>query len=310
MSVFDARDMDFAITSHALSKRYPNGVLAVDAVQLHVPCGQVYGLLGPNGAGKTTTLRMLVGLIRPSSGGAMVAGHEAGSRESRRRVGALLDRFGFYPYLSGRNNLRVVALYCGLGNHRIELALEEVGMARDADRRYGSYSRGMQQRIALAAVLMREPAVVILDEPTTGLDPQGIHDMRTLIREMARSGRTVLLSSHNLSEVEHTCHTVGVINQGRLVVEGPVSQLRGARSLVVRAAPIESAAQVLVAIAGADRVSRHEDYFVMMLDGVPVRDISHALAASGVDILELRQQERSLEDVFFELTSPSEARSA
>jgi ABC-2 type transport system ATP-binding protein len=310
MSVFDARDMDFAITSHALSKRYPNGVLAVDAVQLHVPCGQVYGLLGPNGAGKTTTLRMLVGLIRPSSGGAMVAGYEAGSRESRRRVGALLDRFGFYPYLSGRNNLRVVALYCGLGNHRVELALEEVGMARDADRRYGTYSRGMQQRIALAAVLMREPAVVILDEPTTGLDPQGIHDMRTLIREMARSGRTVLLSSHHLSEVEQTCHTVGVINQGRLVVEGPVSQLRGARSLIVRAAPIESAAQVLVAIAGADRVSRREDYFVMMLDGVPVRDISHALAASGVDILELRQQERSLEDVFFELTSPPEARSA
>jgi ABC-2 type transport system ATP-binding protein len=310
MSVFDARDMDFAITSHALSKRYANGVLAVDSIELHVPRGQVYGLLGPNGAGKTTTLRMLVGLIRPTGGGAIVAGHDAGSSESRRQVGALLDRFGFYPYLSGRNNLRVVARYCGLGDSRIELALEEVGMARDANRRYGTYSRGMQQRIALAAVLMREPAVVILDEPTNGLDPQGILDMRMLVREMAQSGRTVLLSSHHLSEVEQVCQTVGVINQGRLVVEGPVSELRGARSLIVKAAPIEPAAQVLVAIAGADRVIRREDYLVMTLDGVPVREISHALAASGVDILELRQQERSLEDVFFELTSQGEALSA
>jgi ABC-2 type transport system ATP-binding protein len=249
-------------------------------------------------------------LIRPTGGGAIVAGHDAGSSESRRQVGALLDRFGFYPYLSGRNNLRVVARYCGLGDSRIELALEEVGMARDANRRYGTYSRGMQQRIALAAVLMREPAVVILDEPTNGLDPQGILDMRMLVREMAQSGRTVLLSSHHLSEVEQVCQTVGVINQGRLVVEGPVSELRGARSLIVKAAPIEPAAQVLVAIAGADRVIRREDYLVMTLDGVPVREISHALAASGVDILELRQQERSLEDVFFELTSQGEALSA
>ncbi|HEV3101496.1 MAG TPA: ATP-binding cassette domain-containing protein, partial [Candidatus Dormibacteraeota bacterium] len=118
--------MELTITSHALSKRYANGVLAVDSIELHVPRGQVYGLLGPNGAGKTTTLRMLVGLIRPTGGGAIVAGHDAGSSESRRQVGALLDRFGFYPYLSGRNNLRVVARYCGLGDSRIELALEEV----------------------------------------------------------------------------------------------------------------------------------------------------------------------------------------
>jgi len=302
--------MDLAITSHALSKRYPNGVLAVDAVQLRVPSGQVYGLLGPNGAGKTTTLRMLVGLIRPTGGGAIIAGHDAGSSESRRLVGALLDRFGFYPYLSGRNNLRVVARYCGLGEHRIELALEQVGMTRDAGRRYGTYSRGMQQRIALAAVLMREPAVVILDEPTNGLDPQGILDMRTVVREMARNGRTVLLSSHHLSEVEQVCQTVGVINRGRLVVEGPVSELRGARSLIVRAAPIEPAARVLAAIAGPHGVIRRDDSLVMTLDGVPVPDISRALISSGVDILELRQQERSLEDVFFELTSPAEARSA
>src|SRR5690348_10171302 len=119
-------DMDLRVTARALSKRYANGVLAVDSVDLHVPRGQVYGLLGPNGAGKTTTLRMLVGLIRPTAGGAIVAGHDAGSSESRRQVGALLDRFGLYPYLSGRDNLRVVARYCGLGDSRLELALEEV----------------------------------------------------------------------------------------------------------------------------------------------------------------------------------------
>jgi len=303
-------DMDLCVTARALSKRYDNGVLAVDSVDLHVPRGQVYGLLGPNGAGKTTTLRMLVGLIRPTAGDATVAGHDAGSGESRRHVGALLDRFGLYPYLSGRDNLRVVARYCGLENRRIELALGEVGMTRDANRKYGTYSRGMQQRIALAAVLMREPAIVILDEPTSGLDPQGILDMRTLVQEMSRSGRTVLLSSHHLSEVEQVCQTVGVINRGRLVVEGPVSELKGAGALIVKAVPIEPAAHVLRAIAGAGRVICREDYLVMTLDGVPVRDISRALISSGVDILELRQQERSLENVFFELTSRVEARTA
>jgi ABC-2 type transport system ATP-binding protein len=308
--VFDAHEMDCAITSNGLTKRYSNGVLAVDSVDLHVPRAQVYGLLGPNGAGKTTTLRMLVGLVRPTSGGAMVGGHPAGSRESRRQVGALLERFGFYPYLSGRDNLRVVARYSGFSDRQVELALEEVQMTTHASRSFGAYSHGMQQRIALAAVLLREPAVVILDEPTNGLDPQGILDLRMLVRDMTRSGRTVLLSSHHLAEVEQMCQTVGVISHGRLVVEGPVSELRGARSLVIKAAPLEPAVQVLDALVGAGKVSRREDYLVMTLDGVPVRDISHALATSGVDILELRQQERSLEEVFLELTSGAEARSA
>jgi ABC-2 type transport system ATP-binding protein len=301
---------DFVIQSDGLSKRYPNGVLAVDNVALRVPRGHVYGLLGPNGAGKTTTLRMLVGLIRPTAGGAMVAGHPAGSGESRRRVGALLERFGFYPYLSGRGNLRVVARYCDLSDQRVELALDEVQMTPHANRRFGTYSLGMQQRIALAAVLLREPEVVILDEPTNGLDPQGILDIRMLVRDMVRSGRTVLLSSHHLTEVEQMCETVGVISHGRLVVEGSVSELRGGRSLIVKAAPIEPAARVLAALVGAARVSRREDYLVMTGNGIPVRDVSRALAASGVDILELRQQERSLEEVFLELTSGAEARSA
>jgi ABC-type multidrug transport system ATPase subunit len=231
--VFDGPRLssDFVITTEALSKRFSNRVLAVDSLNLHVPRGHVYGLLGSNGAGKTTTLRMLVGLIRPSSGRALVAGQPAGTEAGRNRVGALLERFGFYPYLSGRDNLRVVARYCGLDDARVQAALEEVDMIAGSRRRFGTYSQGMQQRIALAAVLMREPEVIVLDEPTNGLDPQGILEVRMLVREIARGGRTVLLSSHHLAEVELACDTVGVIRRGRLVAEGPVGELRGGRSL-------------------------------------------------------------------------------
>jgi ABC-2 type transport system ATP-binding protein len=228
----DARlSSDFVIATEALSKRFSNGILGVDSLELHVPRGHVYGLLGSNGAGKTTTLRMLVGLIRPSSGLALVAGHAAGSEASRKSVGALLERFGFYPYLSGRDNLRVVARYCDLDEKRIDVALEEVDMVADSRRRFGTYSHGMQQRIALAAALMREPEVIILDEPTNGLDPEGILEVRMLVREIARGGRTVLLSSHHLTEVELACDTIGVIRRGRLLAEGPVGELRGGRSL-------------------------------------------------------------------------------
>jgi ABC-2 type transport system ATP-binding protein len=300
---------DFAITSQGLSKRYPNGVLAVDAVDLHVPRGQVYGLLGSNGAGKTTTLRMLVGLIRPTGGSALVAGQAAGCRESRRRTGALLERFGFHPYLSGRDNLRVVARYCGLADRRVQLALEEVGMVAAADRRLATYSLGMQQRIALAAVLMREPEVILLDEPTNGLDAQGILDVRNLVREIARGGRTVVLSSHHLTEVEQTCDVVGVISRGRLIVERPVTELRGGTSLVIKADPIEVAGRVLKGLLGAEDVSRRDGYLVVNANAVPLRTISRALVTAGADILELREEARSLEEVFFELTG-ADARSA
>ena len=218
---------DFVITCDGLSKRFSNGFLAVDTLHMHVPRGKVYGLLGPNGAGKTTTLRMLTGLIQPTVGTAVVAGYAAGTSASRRRCGALLERFGLYPYLSGRDNLRVVARYCGLSDRRIAPALDEVQMVGAAGRRFGTYSLGMQQRIALAAVLMREPEVILLDEPTNGLDPHGIRDFRMLIRAIAATGRTVLVSSHHLTEVEQMCDMVGVISRGRMVAEGSVKELRG-----------------------------------------------------------------------------------
>jgi ABC-2 type transport system ATP-binding protein len=240
-----------AIRCEGLSKRYANGVLGVDSLQLEVPRGTVFGLLGANGAGKTTTLRLLVGLIRPTAGSAWVAGHAARTSASRRRTGALLERFGLYPYLSGRSNLRVIARYCGLSDRRVEAALEEVRMIPVADRRFGTYSLGMQQRIALAAVLMREPEVILLDEPTNGLDPQGIVEFRALVRTVAATGRTVLMSSHHLSEVEQMCDLVAVISGGRVVTD-----------------------------------------------------------EAGLDVMQLRRQARSLEDVFFELTSAAEARSA
>jgi ABC-2 type transport system ATP-binding protein len=222
-----------AVQTTALSKRYGNGVLAVDRLELRVRRGEVYGFLGPNGAGKTTTLKMLLGLIRPTSGQATVMGLPPGDPAGLARVGALVESPSFYPYLSGRDNLRVVAHSCGLSKARVEAALEEVdlgGRARDA---FQTYSLGMKQRLGVAAALVKEPDLLILDEPTNGLDPQGMVEMRHLIRELGRGERTVLLSSHLLNEVEQICDRVGVIVNGRLVAEGTVEEVRGRAAAVL-----------------------------------------------------------------------------
>src|SRR5262249_49883828 len=179
--------------------------------------GEVYGFLGPNGAGKTTTLRMLVGLIKPTSGTATVAGHEPGEPAGLARTGSLVESPGFYPFLSGRENLRVVADLADIPHRRVEEVLEVVELANRAHRKFGTYSTGMKQRLAVAAALLKDPELLILDEPTNGLDPQGMAEMRKLIKDIGQGDRTVLLSSHLLGEVEQICDRVGVISNGRLV---------------------------------------------------------------------------------------------
>ena len=187
---------------------------AVDRLTLRVRRGEVYGFLGPNGAGKTTTLRMLVGLVRPTSGTTTVLGKRPGSPEGLAHIGALIEAPGFYPFLSARDNLRVMAMHAGVGVGRIAAVLDEVGLDDRADDRFDTYSQGMKQRLGVASALLKDPDVLILDEPTSGLDPKGMAEMRVFIQGLGRGGRTVLLSSHLMPEVEQVCGRVGVIHRG------------------------------------------------------------------------------------------------
>src|SRR5256712_3500395 len=246
-----------AVETRGLTKRYSTGVLAVVDLNLQVRTGEVYGFLGPNGAGKTTTLRMLSGLLRPTSGTATVAGGSPGSPGSLARMGAMVETPAFYPYLSGRDNLRVVARYAGVPRSRIEPVLRQVDLTDRARHKFRTYSTGMKQRLGVAAALLKGPDLLILDEPTSGLDPQGTIEMRALIKELKQGGRTVLLSSHLLNEVELTCDRVGVIAKGKLVAEGTVDELRarsGGRPLPAPPTPPGPAPPRV----GSPPASRHE----------------------------------------------------
>jgi ABC-2 type transport system ATP-binding protein len=289
------------VVTDGLTKRYGDR-LAVDTVSLTVERGEVYGFLGPNGAGKTTTLRMLVGLARPTGGRARVLGHPPGAPAALARIGALVEGPGFYPYLSGRANLRVLARYAGLDDVAVEAALEQVDLTGRADDRFRTYSLGMKQRLGVAAALLGQPDLLILDEPTNGLDPAGMADMRELIRAVAHQGQTVLLSSHLLTEVEQVCDRVGVILAGRLLVESTVADLRGQASVVIRADPLPTAHQVAAREVGADRVSAADG--VLRLSTAPERTaaVVRELVRAGVSVFEVRPLERTLEEAFFEMT--------
>jgi ABC-2 type transport system ATP-binding protein len=290
------------IETHGLTKRYRSGVLAVDGLDMQVSRGEVYGFLGPNGAGKTTTLRMLVGLIRPTSGWAHVASHAPGDPAGLARIGCLVESAGLYPYLSGRENLKVVADLAGVPHARIGPVLDEVDLRASAHRRFGTYSTGMKQRLGVAAALLKAPELLILDEPTNGLDPQGMAEMRRLIRDLGRGERTVLLSSHLLGEVEQTCDRVGVISAGRLVTQSSVAELRGERGLLVRAEPVDGARLVLAGAFGDGSVSRVDSTLRVAIEPTRSAEVSARLAAAGIAVSELRPVERSLEEVFFQLT--------
>ena len=297
-------DTTAVVETQGLTKRYGSKILAVDELDLSVKRGQVYGFLGPNGAGKTTTLRMLLGLIKPSSGSASVLGGEPGTPEGLANVGALVESPAFYPYLSGRSNLKVVARLSGVEDvkGRVERVLEEVDLTDRASDKYKKYSLGMKQRLGVAAALLKDPELLILDEPTNGLDPKGMTEMRELIRSVGRGERTVLLSSHLMNEVEQVCGRVGVISEGKLVAEGAVDELRGKSGLVLKAEPVEEAAEVARSIEEVEEVEVKGDAIHIAADPEDSSEIGQKLYASGVRVSELRTEQRSLEDVFLELT--------
>jgi ABC-2 type transport system ATP-binding protein len=291
------------IETRALTKRYGDAIVAVDALELRVRSGEVYGFLGPNGAGKTTTLRMLLGLARPTSGDAKVLGAAPGSPSALARIGAMVEAPGLYPYLSGRDNLRVLAGHAGAAPERVDAVLAEVGLADRAGDRTRTYSMGMKQRLGVAAALLKDPELLILDEPTNGLDPAGMAEMRTFIRSLAQGGRTVVLSSHLMGEVEQVCDRVCVIRKGTLVAEGTVEQLRGRATLRVRAEPLGEAALLAAGLPEVIEVTTNGAVLELSADVATAAAINRALVTAGIEVSEISQRRASLEDVFLELTT-------
>ncbi len=300
------------VRARGLVKRYKE-ILAVDHIDLNVHAGDVYGFLGPNGAGKTTTLRMALGLIMPTEGTVELFGRDP-LREGARAlegVAGFVEAPRFYPYLSARKNLELLAALDGGGaRERIAEVLETVDLSPRAEHRVGGYSHGMRQRLGIAAALLRRPRLLILDEPATGLDPAGMRDMRALIRRLADQGITVLLSSHQLPEVQELCDRVAIVDRGRVVYEGALADLRrqGGAGYRLRTTDDARALSLLRAQPGVEHVSdAHlpEHGLSFQAQEPDVGALSIALGAAGVGILALTPELATLEDLFFRLTEGS-----
>jgi ABC-2 type transport system ATP-binding protein len=293
-----------AVEARGVVKQFSAEVVALDGLDLRIGTGEIYGLLGPNGAGKTTTLRMLLGLVRPTAGEIRVLGRSPGDPVMLRQTGAMGET-AFYPFLSGRDNLRTVARRCRVGDGRVDEVLGLAGLTARAGDAVGGYSYGMRQRLGVAAAILKDPRLLILDEPSNGLDPAGQADMRALIAELGGGGRTIVLSSHDMDEVEELCDRVGIIGGGRLLAEGTPGQLRGATRLLVRADPEERAVAVASGLDWVDDVAVTDGALALALAEVtPARAaaITRELVGAGLAVSEVREDRRPLREVFLDLT--------
>jgi ABC-2 type transport system ATP-binding protein len=286
-------------------------VAAIDNLDLVVPETGVYGFLGPNGSGKTTTIRCVLGLVRPTRGRLRLLGRPVpgGLRDALREVGAIVETPALFPTMSGRENLRLLAAMDRIGPRRVDEVLGLVGLDDRAGDLVNKYSLGMRQRLALAATLLKDPRLLILDEPANGLDPAGIHQVRALLKQLAAEGRTVFVSSHILAEIEHTCDRVAILNRGRCAVEGTVQDVLASASageaMLVQVADLDAGAGALQR-AGL-RVERRAADLRVDVSALAAERVTQALADAGLWVTDLRPEERSLEDLFLELTGSSGA---
>ncbi len=306
---------DAAIETDRLTKRF-GARTAIDEVDLYVPRGTAFGFLGPNGAGKTTMIRMLLGLTRASGGTMALLGRPVPAERAQalERVGAIVEEPRFHNHLSGRENLRIVAAARGpQARERIGPALARVGLAERADEKVKRYSLGMRQRLGVARCLLADPQLLILDEPTNGLDPGGIQEFREMIRAMVeQERRTVFISSHLLDEVEKICDSAAIVDRGKVVAQGPISELTGEQGrseLILGVDDVELAMIVLERCAGAREVRRADEGLRVVLDGPPeaAAEITAALVHGGVGVARVEPVRESLERRFLEITSRLDA---
>ena len=303
-----------AIETRALTTRFGARV-AVDAVDLRVPAATAFGFLGPNGAGKTTLIRSILGLMRPSSGSWRLLGRQMPDERSAalRRVGAIVEEPRFHPHLTGRENLRIIAAAREpAADGRIPGALDRVGLTARADERVGKYSMGMRQRLGVARCLLADPLLLILDEPMNGLDPAGIQEFREMVSTLVQEGRTVFLSSHLLDEVEKTCEQVAIIDGGRILMQGPVSDIArtGQPTVRIRCGDPDAAAAAIRSIPNVQQVTREDGTLVVVLGTEPggmtdaiVAELNRQLVGAAVAVYAIEPERVSLEDRFLELTS-------
>jgi len=306
-------DAPFVIETVGLTKRFGDRV-AVDSVDLRVPRGSAFGYLGPNGAGKTTLIRMLLGLTSPSSGTMQLLGLPVPARrgDALARVGAIVEEPRFHPFLSGRQNLDVAAAVRDAdARARIDGALERVGLTARADERVKSYSLGMRQRLGVARALLGDPELLILDEPTNGLDPAGIHEFRDMIRAFVAEGRTVLLSSHLLDEVEKICEAVAIVDRGRVVVQGSIAELKagGERTVLIGTLDEDRAEAVLAGHRTVGSIHRNgANLRVTLAPDVELTteeaagELNQRLAGEGIVVHTLVPESASLEERFLQIT--------
>jgi ABC-2 type transport system ATP-binding protein len=301
----------WAVETHGLTKRFGTNV-AVDDVELLVPRGSAFGYLGPNGAGKTTLIRTLLGLTRPDRGSMSLLGTPvpAQRRQALARVGAIVDEPRFHPHLTGQQNLRLLAAARGGdADRRIAPSLTRVGLADRAGDKVASYSMGMRQRLGVAACLLGDPELLILDEPMNGLDPAGMHEMRAMIESLRDEGRTVMLSSHLLDEIERTCDTVAIVDHGRVIRQGSIDELtRGAGTVVqVDCAEPDRAAKLIGEAGIAAGTTRTQAGLTVTLPvGASrelVADLNRLLVGAGIAVYGLQEIRTSLEDWFLSVTS-------
>jgi ABC-type multidrug transport system ATPase subunit len=306
-----AASAEAVIASQGLTKRFRSGQVAVDHVDLNVPRGAVYGFLGPNGSGKTTTIRMLLGLIRPTAGTVSMLGEAIPDRApyALPKVGALVEGPAFHPYLTGGANLSRLDAMDETANprtqdERVATALARVGLTAAESKKFRQYSLGMKQRLGIAAALLQPRELLVLDEPTNGLDPQGTREVRNLVRELSAGGLTVFVSSHLLAEVEQICSHIGIMSKGSLVVQGTLDDLRGGGATTITVTTPATALAVLTlassglpdaAVVGADQVR------ASLGDAAP-EVVTVALVEAGVPVRGLSVARRDLEDLFVELT--------
>lgn len=295
-----------------VSKEYGN-VRAVIDVSFTVRRGDVYGFLGPNGAGKSTTVAMLLGLVTPTSG--EIDLFELGPdhrSEGLTRVGAIIESPTFYPYLSGRDNLRALAYARpGVTKQRITEVLELVGLADAGPKRYGNYSLGMKQRLGIASTLLHDPELLVLDEPTNGLDPAGMLEVRHLIQRLATIGKTIFLSSHLLNEVQQVCNRVAILSKGAMVAEGSIDELsQRIQAVMLRVADPARARAVVEAVDGVTKVEPQGEYLVVSAPASRTPEINVALVQAGIPVFELRPAGDTLEQVFLEITGSADEQRA